>query len=246
VASVDQFRLQLMARYAALGDVRKALEVADKIKDRPALIAALLQGRPERELLDYADRELDRMEAAGETSAAPQTYAPPAASRAVVPEYGPSFSQVQPLTPVPAGKQTPMEQCGKEWSMSTTTLYGLFPNGWDQEASHVPGYVVNETGPQLRDRLAKAFADNNPAAMKEFCDSFIRLDDIPLSSPWFDTSGGRLQGRIKYALNDKAQPVVELLRDMAQVTAESKKEFVALAKKSLQRIDAITRPQSEK
>ena len=96
--------------------------------------------------------------------------------------------------------------------MSSTTLYGLYPNGWDQDADHVPGYIINETGKQLRDRLAKAFVENDLAAMKEFCDSFIRLDDIPLSSPWFDTSGGRLQGRIKYALNEKAKPVVDLLR----------------------------------
>jgi hypothetical protein len=84
------------------------------------------------------------------------------------------------------------------------------------------------------------------AAMKEFCESFIRLDDIPLSSPWFETSGGRLQGRIKYALNDKAKPVVELLREIAGVQAESKKELVELAKKSLERIDAITNPKAEK
>ena len=82
--------------------------------------------------------------------------------------------------------------------------------------------------------------------MKEFCDSFIRLDDIPLSSPWFDTSGGRLQGRIKYALNEKARPVVELLRDIAGVKAASKKAFAELAQKSLARIDAITHPQGEK
>ncbi len=76
--------------------------------------------------------------------------------------------------------------------------------------------------------------------MKEFCDSFIRLDDIPLASPWFDTSGGRLQSDIKYSLSEKAKPVVELLREIAQVKAESKKDFVELARKSLQRIDAIT------
>jgi len=128
--------------------------------------------------------------------------------------------------------------------MSPTTLYGLFPNGWDQEAAHVPGYITNETGKQLRDRLAKAFTEDNLAAMKEFCESFIRLDDIPLSSPWFDTSGGRLQGRIKYALNEKAKPVVDLLRDIAKVQAESKKELVELAQKSLERIDAIVHPKT--
>jgi hypothetical protein len=129
--------------------------------------------------------------------------------------------------------------------MSPTTLYGLFPNGWDQEANHVPAYVVNETGKQLRHRLAKIFANNDLPAMKEFCDSFIRLDDIPLSSPWFDTSGGRLKGRIRYSLNEKAKPVVDVLRDIAAVKAESKKELVELARKSLARIDAITNPKTK-
>ena len=77
---------------------------------------------------------------------------------------------------------------------------------------HVPGYIINETGKQLRERLFKAFAEDDLPAMKEFCDSFIRLDDIPLASPWFDTSGGRLQSDIKYSLSEKAKPVVELLR----------------------------------
>ena len=109
----------------------------------------------------------------------------------------------------------------------------------------MPPYVVNETGKQLRDRLAKAFAENDLAAMKQFCDSFIRLDDVPLSSPWFDTSGGRLKSRIKYTLNEKAKPVVELLREIAAVKAESKKELVVLARKSLVRIDAITHPKTK-
>ena len=129
--------------------------------------------------------------------------------------------------------------------MSTTTQYGLFPSGWDKEAGHVPAYVLTETGKQLYDRLAKAFQTNDLAAMKELCDSFIKLDDIPLSSPWFDTSGGRLKGRIKYTLNAKAMPVVQFLRKIAQVKAESKKEFVELAQKATERIDTITNPQVE-
>jgi hypothetical protein len=180
------------------------------------------------------------MEQRGERPGAKSSYSPPAVTPR--PVAGP---REEPLKPVPAGKQTPMEKCGKEWDMSPETLYGLFPNGWEREANHVPPYVVNETGKQLRDRLAKAFAKSDLPAMKEFCDSFIRLDDIPLSSPWFDTSGGRLKSRIKYTLNEKAKPVVELLREIAAVKAESKKEFAALAQKSLKRIEAITHPKTK-
>jgi hypothetical protein len=232
----------------------------------------------DRELvLDYIDRELDRMEQRGKMSGREgYQVLPPSqgqldwmkqhvkvlvgglqpgyivnAAGIPVPANGNQFfrpsppPKEEPLRPIPAGKKTPKDDCGKEWAMTSTTQYGLYPNGWDEESAHVPGYILNETGRQLRDRVAKAFIENDLAAMKEFCDSFIRLDDIPLSSPWFDTSGGRLQGRIKYTLNEKAKPVVEFLRDIAAVKAESKKEFVELAQKSLKRIDAIIHPKTD-
>jgi predicted peptidase len=245
VATIEQLRLELIARYIAAGEIKRAIAVADKVKNRQELVRFLFRGPLHREILDYLDRELDWMEQRGEMPGAAQPYRPGVGGLAIPSENQSPRSQEEPLKPIPAGKQTPMDECGKEWAMSPTTLYGLFPNGWDQEANRVPGYIVNETGKQLRDRLFKAFAENDLAAMKEFCNSFIRLDDIPLSSPWFDTSGGRLQGRIKYALNEKAKPVVELLRDIAAVKAESKKEFVELAQKSLERIDAITHPKTE-
>lgn len=269
---VDQSRLELIRRYVAAGDMKKALATADKVRNRQQLVNVLLQvdattiservsyatshmqvainemprlmqdaGKyADRELLlDYVDRELDRMEQRGESPI-------PTPRWNDIGGRQPRRSPVEaPLKPTPAGKRSPKDECGKEWAMSSTTQYGLFPNGWEQEGNRVPGYIVNETGKQLCDRLAKAFADNDLGAMKEFCDTFIRLDDIPLSSPWFDVSGGRLQGRIKYTLNAKAQPVVELLREIAQVKAESKQELVEIAKKSLERIDAIVNPKAK-
>jgi hypothetical protein len=221
------------------------LATADKVKTRQELVAFLLRRAPgNRELLDYVDRELDRMERQGMMPRTESSYSPPAGSVAPSPWRAPRTGD-EPLQPIAAGKKSPKERCGKEWSMSTTTLYGLFANGWDQESDHIPNYIINETGSQLRDRLAKAFAEDDLAAMKEFCNTFTRLDDIPLGSPWFDTSGGRLQSRIKYALNDKAKPVVDLLREIAAVNAESKQEFVEVARKSLKRIDAIVHPKTE-
>jgi predicted esterase len=271
VASVDQCRLVLICQYIGLGEAKKALAVADKVKDRHALVRFLLQnGGPNPEVLEYVDRELDRLEQRGEAQGAAvprlprglrlpeKSEQPGEAPGAAIP--GPTIGEVPepprtyqpprvvagPLKPIPEGKKSPKDDCGKEWEMSTDTLYGLFPNGWDRESNYVPDYVINETGKQLRERLFKVFAENDLAAMKEFCASFIRLDDIPLSSPWFDTSGGRLQGRIKYALNEKSKPVVELLREIAAVKAESKKPLVELARKALVRIDAIVRPKNEK
>ena len=247
-SAVDQLRMDLMVQYIAAGEVKKALAVADKVKQRKQLVMCLLHAPFDKpngpEVLSYVDRELDRMEQldrkAGPTL--PRRARVEFSEQPVINE--PARPAEAPLVPIPAGKITPKDECGKEWSMSTTTQYGLFPNGWEQEATHVPGYIVNETGKQLRDRLAKAFADDDLSTMKEFCESFIRLDDIPLSSPWFDTSGGRLEGRIKYTLNEKAKPVVSLLREIATVQAESKKEFAELARKSLERIDAITKPKA--
>ncbi|MEN6406784.1 MAG: hypothetical protein ABFC77_09955 [Thermoguttaceae bacterium] len=257
---VDPIRLDLMARYLAAGEIEKSLAVADKIKNRRAVVEGLL--RVDREeisrrlmsppvlypsgnepvsdkiqkspqypgrtlLLDYVDRELDRAEQGRGAAYAPSPVSPKTADE-------------KPLRPIPAGqRQASMDECGKEWAMSSTTQYGLFPNGWDQESTHVPDYIVNETGEQLRNRLARAFAQNDLPAMREFCDSFIQLDDIPLSSPWFDTSGGRLHGRLRYTLNAKAEPVVELLHAIANVRAGSKREFAELAQKSLKRINAI-------
>ena len=255
---IDQVRVELVLRYIEAGELEKALAVADKMKSNHLeLCKALLNVRDKKvrfQLLDYIDAKLDRLEKRGMMIQPPHGV-PPLPPGAPVP-YRPALpappkkapsadANKASLTPIPAGKKSPMDECGKEWSMSTTTQYGLFPSGWDKEASHVPAYVLNESGQQLYERLAKAFHKSDLAAMKELCDSFIELDDIPLSSPWFDTSGGRLKGRIKYTLNEKAKPVVRLLADIARVKAESKKEFTELAQKALERIAKITNPKVE-
>jgi hypothetical protein len=271
--NVERLRLELVARYVAAGAITKALTVADKVKNRQELVRVLLQADADKVkslqgyggviqqsrggfayadqelVLVYVDRELDRIEQRGETSGATGDFhfdgVVESSGLTITMQGRSGLVKEEPLTPIPAGKKAPKDDCGKEWAMTPTNFYGLFPSGWEQESAHVPSYIVNETGRQLRDRLARAFVENDLASMKELCQSFIRLDDIPLSSPWFDTSGGRLQGRIKYTLNQKAKPVVSLLREIAGVAAESKKEFAELAQKSLKRIDAITHPKTE-
>ena len=234
--------------------------MADKVKNRQELIKVLLQADaekikilqdykgpmnpgafnyPDRDgLLAYIDREIDRIEQSGEASSTRGDFhfdgIVEGSGLTITMQGRSGLAKEEPLKPIPANKKSPKDDCGKQWAMSTDTLYGLFPSGWDQEAAHIPSYIINETGRQLRDRLARAFTNDDLAAMKEFCATFIRLDDIPLSSPWFDTSGGRLQSRIKYTLNEKARPVVAFLRDVARVTAESKQEFVELARKGVE------------
>lgn len=250
----DQVRVELVARYIQAGEVDKALGVADKVKSNyQELFQVLLNANNDEsqlQLLDYVDRKLDQIEQCGiPLSRRGPVLVEPGGARVTYGERRRASSRKVPeketLLPIPAGKKNPMDECGKEWSMSTTTQYGLFPSGWDKEANDVPAYVLNETGKQLYVRLANAFQKDDLGAMKELCESFIKLDDVPLSSPWFDVSGGRLKGLIKYRLNEKAKPVVGLLRDIAAVKADSKKEFVELAKKALERIEKLTNPEVE-
>jgi predicted esterase len=252
---IEKIRLDLIRRYIKAKKVKEALAVADKIGNRRMIIAFLIdlsetehpfRGVYYTELLDYIDKELDRME--NETAITcypsppdavlPRIVTPPASTR-------PTRAENPPLEPIPVGKKDPMDECGKEWAMSTTTLYGMFPNGWDKESKNVPDYVINESGKKIFLRIIKAFNTNDLKTMEEICNSFIKLDDIPLSSPWFNTSGGRLQSRIKYTLNKKSKLVVEILKQIAQVKEPSRKEFATLAQKALDRIEKITNPKTD-
>lgn len=253
----DEIRERLILKYLKVNEVKKALAVADKVKDRKELIKFLLKlERPNVKVLDYIDRELDRMEKRNQMPMHSVVHPSILRSSTLVLPHpmitkkeskkAKKVVKAKDLQPIPAGKKSPMEECGKEWTMSTTTQYGMFPSGWEREAAYIPDYVVNETGWQLYVRLSKAFNHNDLKTMKEICNSFIKLDDLPLGSPWFDTSGGRLKGRIKYTLNKKAKLVVKGLREIAKVKAESKKAYVELAKKALAQIDKILNPEAEK
>jgi pimeloyl-ACP methyl ester carboxylesterase len=257
---LDEMRFQLMARYIKVNEFGKARDVADKIKNRRELIEVLFhlfdENPPKRAvILDYIHEELDKMEKP-KGRLVPQPGLPVIwePGRAILSPPKPSANRPArpardlPIQPVPdtgKKKKDPMDECGKEWAMSTDTFYGMFPNGWEKEGNHVPDYVLTESGVKLANRLINAFEKNDLKTMQELCNSFIKLDDIPLGSPWFDTSGGRLQGRIKYTLNEKAKLVVEVLRLIGTVDAESKKEYVELAKKALKRIRKITKPQTD-
>lgn len=249
--AVEKLRLELISRYVRAGELSKACAVANKVRNRYNLIQTLLklydENKNRTKLLDCIDKAIDQLDPAGSTSyhpSAPSYRYSSQVYRKAVKKAKKTVTVTVPQ-PVPAGKKNPKDECGKEWAMSTSTLYGMFPSGWEKEADYIPDYVLSETGQQLARRLAKAFHKNDLDAMKELCNSFIKLDDIPLASPWFDTSGGRLKDRIKYTLNNKAKPVVLLLRYIARVGAKSKKEYVKLAKKALERIEKITHPKTD-
>lgn len=219
---LDGMRFQLMICYIKVNEFGKARDVADKIKNRRELIETLFEvfeENPKKRavILDYIHEELEKMDHQTKVPMPPATWDPYAlpgpgtiaiarGKRAVTPKPAKPARDL-PIQPVPdtgKKKKNPMDECGKEWAMSTDTFYGMFPNGWEKEGNHVPDYVLTESGVKLANRLITAFEKNDLKAMQELCNSFIKLDDIPLGSPWFDTSGGRLQGRIKYTLNEKA------------------------------------------
>ena len=245
--TVEKLRLELVVRYIRANKTQKAFDIADKIRNRHEVLELLLrlfdENKSRTELLDYIGEALDRMEPV----ATPYPDAEDDTKLIITPQVNvqPFYIEKPPLEPIPAGKKNPKDECGKEWAMSSTTLYGMFPNGWEKESKNIPDYVLNETGKQLFLRLTRAYNKNDLKTMKEICNSFIKLDDVPLSSPWFNTSGRRLQGRIKYSLNKKSKLVVEVLRQIALIPDESKKEFAQLAKKALDRIEKITHPKTE-
>ena len=134
-STIDELRLELMARYLAMGETKKALAVANKVKNRCALARSLLVLAPRcPEVLDYVDRELDEQEQIDRASGA--TWSSRGGARDLVRPRG--SESPQSLEPIPAGHKNPMEECGKEWAMSPTTIYGLFPNGWEQEGAMCP------------------------------------------------------------------------------------------------------------
>ena len=62
-STIDELRLELIARYLAAGERRKALAVANKVKNRRMLVRSLLAVAPQHpEVLDYVDRALDEQE----------------------------------------------------------------------------------------------------------------------------------------------------------------------------------------
>ncbi|MDR1960568.1 MAG: hypothetical protein LBQ54_16275 [Planctomycetaceae bacterium] len=115
-----------------------------------------------------------------------------------------------------------IEECEKEWEMSTTTLYGLFASGWNKESELVPDYVRTSTAQQLADKIIEIAT--NSKTNEEFdklCDSVLKLDNQPMSSPWFETGGGRLKDDIRYTLSPRGRILMVIFVELSEMEGDS-------------------------
>ncbi len=125
-----------------------------------------------------------------------------------------------------------VEECDKEWEMSSTTQYGLFPAGWDKEADLVPKFVHQSDWREIVQIVSES-ALKDGKKFNAVCDSVLKLENRPLSSPWFTTSGGRLQSDIKYSLSEKGKALYKTCEMLSKssVSGEVKNKAAAVIEK---------------
>ena len=134
-----------------------------------------------------------------------------------------------------------IEECNRPWAMTSGSLYGMFPADWDKEAAAIPDFVVNSTSDDLAKQLARSVGED--AEAKDFvaaCKSILSLSNKPMSSPWFETGGGRLRSEISYSLSAKGQMFVRFLRTVKDSSGTDKaRELSKVAEKTLEKIDLV-------
>jgi hypothetical protein len=132
-----------------------------------------------------------------------------------------------------------IEDCDRPWAMTSDSFYGMFPADWSKEAATIPDFVVNSTSEDLAKKLAQSIGGDG----KDFvaaCESLLKLENKPMSSPWFETSGGRLRSDIQYTLSSKGETFVRLLRTVKDSTGTEKaRELSRVAQRTLEKIDVI-------
>jgi hypothetical protein len=134
-----------------------------------------------------------------------------------------------------------IEECDRPWAMTSESLYGMFPADWDKEAKATPDFVVNSTSEELANKLAKSIGeDPNAADFIAACESILSLQNKPMSSPWFETGGGRLRSEITYTLSPKGQTFVRFLRTVKESSGSEKSQALSkMAAKTLEKIDLV-------
>jgi hypothetical protein len=168
----------------------------------------------------------------------------PTPPRPVMPQ--PAIKPMANIPPTPVQATTLsaariIEECDRPWAMTSESLYGMFPADWGKEAEAIPDFVVNSSSDDLAKQLAKSVGED--AEAKDFvaaCRSILSLTNKPMSSPWFETSGGRLRSEIQYSLSPKGQMFVRFLRTVKDSAGSDKaKELSKVAAKTLEKIDMV-------
>jgi len=134
-----------------------------------------------------------------------------------------------------------IEECNRPWAMTSESLYGMFAADWDKEAEAIPDFVVNSSSDDLAKKLATSIGNDPEAAdFVAACKSILALQNKPMSSPWFETSGGRMQSDIQYSLSAKGQMFVRFLRAVKDSSGTDKaKELSKVAEKTMEKIEMV-------
>ncbi|MDR1924071.1 MAG: hypothetical protein LBQ66_06825, partial [Planctomycetaceae bacterium] len=134
-----------------------------------------------------------------------------------------------------------IEDCDRIWAMTSDSMYGMFPADWGQEAENIPEFIVNLDSDALSQHLARSISGNG----QDFalaCKSIIALTNKPMSSPWFETKGGRLRSDISYSLSPKGKMFVRLLKAVKETkpnNSDKTTKLANLAGKTLEKINLI-------
>ena len=153
---------------------------------------------------------------------------------------GVTHGEVTPTPTISAEKI--IEECDRPWAMTSESLYGMFPADWDKEAMSIPDFIVSSTSDDLAKKLARSVGEDPEAAdFVAACKSILSLTNKPMSSPWFETGGGRLRSDISYSLSAKGQMFVRFLRTVKDSGKNSDKarELSKVAEKTLEKIEMV-------
>jgi len=147
-----------------------------------------------------------------------------------------------PVVPISISAERIIEECNRPWAMTSESLYGMFPADWHKEAEAIPDFIVNSNTDDLAKTLAQSVsADPESKDFVAACRSILLLTHKPMSSPWFETSGGRLRSEIQYSLSPKGQMFVRFLRTVKESGNNSDKarELSKVAEKMLEKIEMV-------
>ena len=146
-----------------------------------------------------------------------------------------------PVVPPAICGERIIAECNRPWAMTSESLYGMFPADWDKEATAIPDFVANSSADDLAKQLAKSVGEDTES--KDFvaaCRSILSLTNKPMSSPWFETSGGRLRSEIQYKLSPKGEMFVRFLRTVKDSSSTDKaRELSKVAEKTLEKIEMV-------
>jgi len=150
----------------------------------------------------------------------------------LITEPGTMITEPGPVVPANSGDTVPgslpgskiVEDCDREWAMTSESLYGMFPADWGKEGQRLPDFVVKSTAEEFE----RALRDDSEK-LELVCKSILALEHRPMSSPWFETSGGRLRSDIKYTLSAKGETLVGILKESDN----------AQAKRTLEKIETL-------